>query len=68
MSGGTVDEETERPKTDGTHDIVWLAIIIDKFLGEHITNGKTGERSECLGEEGLRLKHSIVFCPDSAHC
>ena len=41
MPGSTVDEETEGSETDGTHGIVGLAILVDKVLGEDITDGKT---------------------------
>lgn len=34
----------------------------------HITNGKSSKGGQCLGQQGLCLKHSIVFGPDSAHC
>mmetsp|Transcript_127 Transcript_127/g.295 ORF Transcript_127/g.295 Transcript_127/m.295 type:complete len:152 (-) Transcript_127:123-578(-) len=67
VTGSSVNQEAEGSKTEGTHRIVGLAIIIDKILSEDVTYGEPGERSECLGEEGLRLKHCVISGPESAH-
>ncbi len=67
MPSSSVDEESERPQTNRTHNVVGLAVVVDELLGEDITDGETRERGECFGEERLRLKHGVVFGPDSAH-
>jgi len=56
MTGSSMDEKSERTKTDGTHWIVGLAIVVDKILREDVTDGKASEGGECLGEERLSLK------------
>jgi hypothetical protein len=67
MSGSSVDEESERSKTNRTHNVVGLAIVVDELLGKDVTDGETRERGECLGEKRLCLKHSVVSGPDSTH-
>lgn len=56
MSGSSMDEKSERTKTDGAHWIVGFAIVVDKILREDVTNGETSEGGERLGEEGLSLE------------
>lgn len=46
-----------------------LSICNDDYLQNvHVTNCKSSERGKRLGQQGLCLKHSIIFSPDSAHC
>lgn len=48
MASGAVDEEPEGAETDGTHDVVGLAIVVDKVLCKDVTDGEAGEGGECL--------------------
>jgi hypothetical protein len=50
-------------------ELAMSSICNDDYLQNvHVTDCKSSERGKRLGQQGLCLKHSIIFSPDSAHC
>lgn len=67
VSGTSVDKESERSQTDGTHNVIWLATILDKVLRQDISGGESCQRSQALGQKRLCLQQLVVASPKSRH-
>jgi len=56
MARRPVNEESERAKTKRAHGVVGLAVIVDEFLGQYVSDRKTRQRSQRLREKRLGLE------------
>lgn len=66
VSRATVNEESKGAHSKGPHRVVGT-FLFDKDLRQNVTCSESGERSETLSQEGLRIQQLVVSSPKSRH-
>jgi len=67
VTGTSVEEESKRSQTDGTHNVVWLITAFDEILCQDISDGESGEGCQTFGQERLSVQQFVVSCPKRCH-